>query len=301
MGLLTVNNASTTSLTWGNPIFTCGKSIGLYDVQKSLPANLCSRVTISPRAFASRNSVKKLRREKQASERVADKGTSSECVQNDNKEEPGDNSAAEKLVNIPSRGTVLQACTVTSGLIAALAILIRQASHVASIEGLPVLDCSLEVPFDFEMWHLQLITGLVVLISSCRYLLLKTWPDFAESSEAANQQVLASLQPWDYMIVAFLPGVSEELLFRGALQPLFGSNWSSALVVALIFGVLHLGSGRKYSFAIWASLVGFVYGYATIASSSLVVPMVSHAVNNLVGAILWQYRSDSSGEISDSN
>lgn len=41
----------------------------------------------------------------------------------------------------------------------------------------------------FEMWHLELITGLIVLISSCRYLLLKTWPDFAESSEAANQQV----------------------------------------------------------------------------------------------------------------
>lgn len=41
----------------------------------------------------------------------------------------------------------------------------------------------------FEMWHLELVTGLVVLVSSCRYLLLKTWPDFAESSEAANQQV----------------------------------------------------------------------------------------------------------------
>lgn len=42
---------------------------------------------------------------------------------------------------------------------------------------------------DFEMWHLELITGLVVVISSCRYLLLKTWPEFVESSEAANQQV----------------------------------------------------------------------------------------------------------------
>lgn len=70
--------------------------------------------------------MKKLRREKQASEREVSKGTSSEYVQNDNKEEPGDISAAEKVVNIPSRGTVLQACTVTSGLIAALGILIRQ-------------------------------------------------------------------------------------------------------------------------------------------------------------------------------
>lgn len=42
---------------------------------------------------------------------------------------------------------------------------------------------------DFEMWHLELITGLVVLISSSRYFLLKVWPDFAKSSEAANQQV----------------------------------------------------------------------------------------------------------------
>lgn len=41
----------------------------------------------------------------------------------------------------------------------------------------------------FETWHLELITGLVILISSCRYLLLKTWPEFAKSSEAANQQV----------------------------------------------------------------------------------------------------------------
>ncbi|XP_050375120.1 uncharacterized protein LOC126792702 isoform X2 [Argentina anserina] len=281
MGLLIVNSA--TSLTWRNSIFTCGRCrcIGLYDLQNCLPTKSCTGVGSGSRAFASRNSVKKLRRERLASERGADKTTaSSENVQNDNKLELSDDSAAEKGVNIPSRGAVLQACTVTSGLIVALGFLIRQASHVASVEGLPVLDCSLEVSFDFETWHLQLIAGLVILISSSRYLLLKTWPEFAESSKAANEQ---------------------ELLFRGALQPLFGSSLSSAMVVALVFGALHLGGGRKYSFAVWASFVGFVYGYATIASSSLVVPMVSHAMNNLVGGILWKYSSDSSREISDSN
>lgn len=41
----------------------------------------------------------------------------------------------------------------------------------------------------FQMWHLELITALVILISSFRYVLLKTLPNFAESSEAANQQV----------------------------------------------------------------------------------------------------------------
>lgn len=141
------------------------------------------------------------------------------------------------------------------------------------------------------MWHLELITGLVILISSCRYLLLKTWPDFAESTEAANQQVLTSLQPLDYLVVSFLPGITEELLFRGALLPLFGMDWKSVLLAATIFGVLHLGNGRKYSFAIWATFVGFVYGYATIVSSSLVVPMASHALNNLAGGLLWRHTS----------
>nr|GEW12718.1 zinc finger, RING/FYVE/PHD-type [Tanacetum cinerariifolium] len=92
------------------------------------------------------------------------------------------------------------------------------------------------------------LAGLVILISSSRFLLLKTWSDFAESSEASNQLVLTSLEPLDYAFVAFLPGISEELLFRGALLPLIGINLTSATAVAALFGILHLGSGRKFSF-----------------------------------------------------
>ncbi|CAI0627208.1 unnamed protein product [Linum tenue] len=234
-------------------------------------------------------------------------------------ENPADSNVG--IVN-PPRGAVIQACTLTSGLIAALGILLRQVSHVAAEEGLPVLDCSEQVSFGFEIWHLGLIFGLVLVISSSRFLLLKTWPDFRESSEAANQQVLTSLEPLDYLLVAFLPGVSEvsggtqlhttdrsnnfllmefgnlplslqELLFRGALQPLFGMDLKSVLAVAALFGILHLGNGRKYSFAFWATFVGCIYGYATIASSSIVVPMAAHALNNLIGGISWRYSSQS--------
>lgn len=147
---------------------------------------------------------------------------------------------------IPSRASVLKACIITCGLIGLLGVVIREVSHIASAGGLPIIDSSLEIPLTFQMWHLELITGLVILISSCRYLLLKMWPDFAESSEAANSQVLSSLEPLDYIVVSLLPGISEELLFRGALLPLFGINWQSVVAVASIFGILHLGSGRKY-------------------------------------------------------
>uniref|UniRef100_A0A5B7BB38 CAAX prenyl protease 2/Lysostaphin resistance protein A-like domain-containing protein n=1 Tax=Davidia involucrata TaxID=16924 RepID=A0A5B7BB38_DAVIN len=301
---------SATFLPSRDSAFTCRKLSGSYDSPKFRTTKLCSGFGANIRAFASRNSVKKLRRQGEERNNVTtqpNKSRSNEYdgmterspsgddyVQDNSKMSSFDNLDGQKSIAIPSRSSVLQACTVTSSLIAALGVTIRQVSHVASIEGLPIVDCSAEVSFGFEMWHLQLITGLVILISSCRYLLLKTWPDFAESSEAANQQVLTSLQPLDYMVVAFLPGISEELLFRGALLPLFGINWKSALVVATLFGVLHLGSGRKYSFAIWATFVGFAYGYVTIVSSSVIVPMASHAANNLVGGIIWKYTSKSS-------
>ncbi|CAM8947685.1 unnamed protein product [Rhodiola kirilowii] len=164
---------------------------------------------------------------------------------------------ASRLDKIPSRENVLQACIVTSSLMAALGVTIRQVSHIASVEGLPVFDCSMEPSFSFEIWHMQLIAGLVVLVSSCRYLLLKLWPEFEESSQAANQQILTSLEPLDYILVAFLPGFSEEIVFSE-----FGQDAFSLLLFT------------PFANAFRATFVGFVYGYATIASSSIIVPMV---------------------------
>ncbi|KAE8772596.1 hypothetical protein D1007_55361 [Hordeum vulgare] len=207
----------------------------------------------------------------------------------------GDATIDEKAAGAP-RSAVLQSCTLTSGLLLAAGLLLREASHVASSNGLPFADPT-AVSFNFETWHLELVAGLVILISSTRYILLQTWPDFRDSSEAANTQILTSLESLDYIVVACLPGISEEFLFRGALMPIFGLNWISALVTGAFFGALHLGNGRKYSFAIWATFVGLAYGLATIASSSIIVPMASHSINNIIGGLLWRFRDNSEREM----
>ncbi|TMW87220.1 hypothetical protein EJD97_020266, partial [Solanum chilense] len=264
---------------------------------RSVSPILCYGFKANVRAFASQKSVKKSRKKgktEKTDTAIPDKYMLSDDYVVDNKNaSPLDTSEAGTSVPmIPSRGSVLKACIITSGLIGLLGVVIREGSHVASTGGLPIVDCSVEIPLTFQMWHLELITGLVILVSSCRYLLLKTWPDFAESSEAANSQVLSSLEPLDYLVVSLLPGISEEVLFRGALLPLFGIHWQSVVATASIFGILHLGSGRRYSFAVWATFVGIVYGYATISSSTIVVPMAAHAVNNLVGGIIWRFTSN---------
>ncbi|XP_039793261.1 uncharacterized protein LOC120659247 isoform X2 [Panicum virgatum] len=193
-----------------------------------------------------------------------------------------DVAATDDQISGAPRTAVLQAYTITSGLLLAGGLLLRQASHLASLNGWPISDPT-DVSFNFETWHLELVAGLVIVISSSRYILLQTWSDFRDSSEAANTQILSSLEPLDYIVVACLPGISEELLFPGALMPILGLNWISALIIGTIFGVLHLGNGRKYSFAIWATFVGFAYGIGAIASSSIIVPMASHSVNNIIG------------------
>ncbi|XP_030449640.1 uncharacterized protein LOC115672035 [Syzygium oleosum] len=290
----------------GASVFKGEEFVGLNDATKHFHATCCSACRVSTSRASVRCSVKRSRyRRPQKSidldlqvdrssskTNVADR--SSSTVENAPSVDVSSNSSANSTTSISSRGTVLQACTVTSGLMVALGAIIREASHVAFMEGLPVIDCTKEISFGFETWHLELLTGLVILISSCRYLLLRTWPDFAESSEAANQQVLTSLEPVDYLVVSFLPGISEELLFRGTLLPLTGNNWNSVLLVAVLFGILHLGSGRKSSFAIWATFVGLMYGSATMISSSIVVPMLSHSLNNLVGGMIWRYSKSES-------
>lgn len=189
----------------------------------------------------------------------------------------------------PGRDAVLRACGVTSGIFAAIALTIRQVSHIASEAGLPFPDCAEAMPYTLEWSQAEMIAALVVFISSCRQLLLIFWPEFAESSKAANQQVLGSLGTWDYVVVSFLPGISEELLFRGGFLPLIGLDWKGVTVVGITFGALHLGGGRKYAFAVWASFVGTIYGFAAILSSSLIVPIAAHSLNNLIGGLLWRY------------
>ncbi|RRT46287.1 hypothetical protein B296_00036931 [Ensete ventricosum] len=253
----------------------CGCSSSL--ARKLLPANLHIGSGLQFKAFASRKSEKNLRYDRKISKTTQRKELLSEDFMDVSDESPSGNDTdfsnrielannnlgANGSTSYPTRGQVLQACIITSGLLLALGATIRQATHVASVEGWAVLDssevsckdptsCTFADGFrdftlfsplrmsgfaavGFEMWHLELILGLVLLISSSRYLLLKTWPDFSQSSEAANQQVrfglsekrfpmlllllcfllffffwiLGSLEPLDYILVAFLPGISE--------------------------------------------------------------------------------------------
>ncbi|KAL8249947.1 hypothetical protein R6Q59_006815 [Mikania micrantha] len=215
MGYLAMDCWCTTKLTKSPNLLHPGVKNERTRFQNAQPTKIFMQFHAYMRIYASKSSPKKLKKPKetqkfansQLAEISLDKqnGISDKFSPTDSI----DNLDSGPSIAIASRTSVLQACTLTSGFIAFMGVIIRQGSHLVSSQGWPISDCSSEISFNFEIWHLQLIAGLVILISVSRLLLLKTWSDFAESSEASNQQVLTSLEPLDYAIVAFLPGISE--------------------------------------------------------------------------------------------
>lgn len=76
-------------------------------------------------------------------------------------------------------------------------------------------------------------------------------------------------------------GVSEELLFRGALTPLMGVVFSSVL-----FGLAHQMRGRgRILWSSFSAVVGLALGVVFAASGELLGAIVGHVTINVVNAL----------------
>ncbi|MEJ2688634.1 MAG: CPBP family intramembrane metalloprotease [Deltaproteobacteria bacterium] len=82
--------------------------------------------------------------------------------------------------------------------------------------------------------------------------------------------LLIELNQAEKIYISVLAGFSEELLFRGFLQPLWG-----IVVASLIFGALHAAT---FGYFILATLMGFYLGGLLHYSGDLLVPISVHAL-----------------------
>lgn len=119
----------------------------------------------------------------------------------------------------------------------------------------------------------------------------ESWSDlkeFLDGTQSAMESQMASFldmkTPLNFinvlLVMAILPALCEEVLFRGILQPLFirgvkNTHWG-ILITSILFGILHQ---QFYSFlSIFALSV--VLGYLKFWSKSLWVPITMHFFNN---------------------
>jgi membrane protease YdiL (CAAX protease family) len=143
-------------------------------------------------------------------------------------------------------------------------------------------------------WRLQLLVIPTLLFSLGSFqvsFVALSWvmPDFVE--QALQQDLFAdttdSTASWLYeslltINVVLVAPITEEFIFRGLLLHRWGYKWSSTTAIlasSILFGLLHTNVVGLTIFGIMMALL-----YCT--TGSLWVPIVAHALNNLVVLLL---------------
>lgn len=94
-----------------------------------------------------------------------------------------------------------------------------------------------------------------------------------------------------------MPGIDEEIMYRGVLLGLMcsvlrtgGKAWSNPAIVinGVLFGLVHALSFRDGAMQfytmnfVWTGLLGYGFGYITIKTRSILIPMLTHNLYNFL-------------------
>lgn len=92
-------------------------------------------------------------------------------------------------------------------------------------------------------------------------------------------------------VVAVVPAISEEAMFRGFIQRSFELKYKkyiAAVVTALFFSLYHF---NPYGL-IPLFILGAFFGFAAYKSKSLIIPMILHFLNNFSAVMLYHIIGD---------
>lgn len=177
-----------------------------------------------------------------------------------------------------TRTQLLIAMGVTAVLLGLLAKLWLQLGDVAL---LPLRWDAATIPFAIA------IAAIVTTISSLMY---QFWAAYRDSADFYLEFVLKPLVLPDLIWVGLLPGLSEELLFRGVMLPAFGLDTVGIAVSSVCFGILHLSNCKQWQYVVWATIVGFILGYSAVLTNNLLIPIVAHVLINLISSSIWKLK-----------
>ena len=97
-------------------------------------------------------------------------------------------------------------------------------------------------------------------------------------------------------MIAILPAVGEELVFRGLIQrhlnEWFRNGHLAVLVTSVIFSLVHF---QVYSF-LPRFFLGLLLGYMMLYGRSVWYPIIAHFINNAIGVVFYYlYFRDQAG------
>lgn len=142
---------------------------------------------------------------------------------------------------------------------------------------------------------LQLDVTAVVLgvswglgIAGISQVIYRLWPAYQAVAKVYMTMVIEPLTWGDVIWIGLLPGLTEEILFRGVALAALGTSPGMILLTSLVFGLLHVLDLRFWTYGIWATLVGILMAISFVVTGNLVVPILAHMVTNILAGYSWK-------------
>jgi hypothetical protein len=176
-----------------------------------------------------------------------------------------------------TRPQILVAIAVTALILLAIAKLWL---YFSSVQQIPLTWNPIALPIGFGV-------GLAITLASA--IVYRLWPAYRRSADTYLELILKPLVWPDLIWLGLLPGMSEELLFRGIMLPAFGLNAIGVMFSSVFFGVLHLSGREQWPYMLWAIFIGGVLGVCALLTGNLLVPIVAHASANWISSSLWKF------------
>ncbi len=187
---------------------------------------------------------------------------------------------------------IMQGCATLIGLIIIPALYLRAIERVNPVDWIRTKSFS---------WVMLVVTAFIVVFFMAANSVFIEWnssftfPEFLKDfgewarqredlAEKLTKFFVTFESNGDFLfgliIIALLPAIGEELVFRGMLQPeLFratGNHHAAIWISAIIFSAFHM---QFFGF-VPRLLLGALFGYLYVWSGNLLIPMFAHFINN---------------------
>jgi membrane protease YdiL (CAAX protease family) len=138
---------------------------------------------------------------------------------------------------------------------------------------------------------LRVTLALLPMLGMLAYATGSRWPPLADLRHRVERlvgELFSNVSVVGLAVVSIAAGVGEEVLFRGALQPIAERSWgefAGLAAASLIFGLVHAVTRTYFLFA---TIVGLYLGWLAQHFDELATPIAVHALYDFVALVVLQ-------------
>ncbi len=159
---------------------------------------------------------------------------------------------------------------------------------IAKVNKKKVLRLNYTNPLNFVLVAVSSIPIIIIAVILSQVINM-IYPLSESYLEAMNNLIsIKNSSLWQTIfIVALLPAICEEIMFRGYIINAFIKKgfWKAIIITGILFGIFHMDMFRLLP----VTLLGIWMGYLLLKTKSIFVPILAHFLNNSLAILISNY------------